>query len=397
MNSVKYYFHAEKFEIDLWAGSLYNNAARRFAVAGERSGIGITQKTIARDLKISLITVSRVFNNSGYVSKELRKRILSYAQEVAYKPNRASQVLVRNTIRTIAVFSSPLPEYFWNDIKRGIHQAWEQIKAFNYEVHYHQIPEFNTQKYCALLSEEIRNGLDAAAFVCKDTFDMNLIIDIVEKAGIPYLFFNVDAPGTGRLCYIGSDYRCGGRLAANFIGKSLSMKLSKRVLIMGFMRKDSMYTAMQDINAERLAGFLSVMREQYPDISCAVEYVNSGPKELDIEFQIFRILKKYRMKTDAVYFIPAYNDTYLRALKEYDYRGLITLQHDIDDSAIDCLASNILTAVVYQNPVLQGYLVVRTLEKILESKTGKQQEDIKIAHTLIFRENIDFLQNHYLI
>lgn len=357
----------------------------------------ITQKTIAKDLKISLITVSRVFNNSGYVSQELRKRILDYAQKVAYKPHRASQVLVRNKIRTIAVFSSPIPEYFWNDIKRGILQAWEQIKAFNYEVHYHQIPEFDTKKYCSLLSKEIRSGLDAAAFVCKDTFDMNRIISIVEKANIPYVFFNVDTPGTRRLCYIGSDYRSGGRLAANFIGKALSMEKSKRVLIMGSARKDPRYSTMPDVNAERLEGFLSVIREHYPDVTCMVEYVNAKPKKISVESQIFQILKDYRKKTDAVYFIPAYNDAYLQALKIYNYKEHITLQHDIDDSAINCLENNILTAVVFQNPVLQGYMVVRTLEKILESKAREQLKDIEITHSLIFRENISFLQNLYWI
>jgi LacI family transcriptional regulator len=354
----------------------------------------ITQQKIARDLGISFMTVSRVFNNSGYVSKDLRKRILDYAKKTEYQPNKASQVMVRNKIRTIAVFSSAMPEYFWNDIKKGVFQAAEYIKFFNYVVHYHRVPDFDTKKYCSLLSREIKNGLDAAAFVCQDIFDMNRIIGMVEEADIPYLLYNIDAPGTGRLCYIGSNYRSGGRLAANFIGKSLEKKHAGRALAIGFVRKDFRYSAMPDINSERLEGFLSVMKERFPGVRCDVEYINA---KSDAERQIMRIIKKYRDSTDAVYFIPAYNDAYRRALERYGGGRLITLQHDIDDSAEKCLENDLLTAVVFQDPILQGYTVVRTLENILESKKREHLKDIEIAHTLIFRDNVNFIRNHYLI
>ena len=354
----------------------------------------ITQKEIARDLGISFMTVSRAFNNSGYVSQELRKQILDYAKKKGYEPHRASQVLVRNTIRTIAVFSSTMPEYFWEDIKKGVFQAAEQIKFFNYTVHFHKVPDFDTKKYCALLSKEIKNDLNAAAFVCQDIFDMNRIIGMVEKANIPYLLYNVDAPSTGRSCYIGSDYRSGGRLAANFIGKALELKQNSRALVVGFIRKEFRFPAMPDINAERLDGFLSVMKARFPHVSCSVEYVNAKD---GAEEQVTRILKTYRKKTNAVYFIPAYNEIYHDVLERFNYRGIITLQHDIDDSAVHCLENDLLTAVVFQDPVLQGYTVVRTLEKILESKNPGRLGDIEIAHNLVFRDNIRFLRNHYLI
>ena len=354
----------------------------------------ITQKTIARDLGISFMTVSRVFNNSGYVSKELRKQILDYAEKKGYEPHRASQVLVRNTIRTIAVFSSAMPEYFWDDIKRGVYRAAEQIKFFNYDVHYHRVNDFDTGKYCNLLSREIKNGLSAAAFVCQDIFDMNRIIGMVEKAGIPYLLYNVDAFGTRRLCYIGTDYRSGGRLAANFIGKALERKQAGTALAIGFIRKENRFPAMPDINAERLEGFLSVMGVRFPGISCKVEHVNA---KSDAERQIMQIARAYRKKVDAVYFIPAFNEIYHRSLEKYGYRGLITLQHDADDSAISCLENDLLTAVVFQDPVLQGYTVVRILENILESKNPGRIKDIEIAYNLVFRDNINLLHNHYLM
>jgi ABC-type sugar transport system substrate-binding protein len=96
-----------------------------------------------------------------------------------------------------------------------------------------------------------------------------------------------------------------------------------------------------------------------------------------------------------VYLVPAYNSGFLAALERYDYRRTITVVHDVNEQAIASLDSGLLTAVVYQDPVLQGYRAVRTLETSLESKYRERLRDIEIAHTLVFRENVNFLRNHY--
>jgi LacI family transcriptional regulator len=353
----------------------------------------ITQKTIARDLGISLVTVNRALNNSGYVSKQLKERIIAYVRERSYVPHRASQVLVRNTIRTLAVFSSTTPDYFWDDIKRGVLYAAKYVEPFNYEVHYHRIPDYDTKKFIRLLKQEIAGGLSAAAFVSNWFYDMDAILGMVEKAGIPYVFYNVDAPGTNHICYIGADYSSGGRLAANFIGKSLSIMHSDGRVLCIAVRKDSERLSNEpDINAARLRGFREAMEEMYPGIEIYAEFVNINVR-ISREKQIRSFLEKYEHKVDAVYFIPAYNSQFLEQLIQFDYSNTITLLHDIDDMTLSCLKNNILTAVVYQDPVLQGFVTIRTLERILETK--ELIKDIEIPHTLIFKENVDFLKNHY--
>ncbi|MDR3247612.1 MAG: LacI family transcriptional regulator [Treponema sp.] len=357
----------------------------------------MTQKDIARDLGISLITVQRALNDSGYVSAELKKRIFDYVKKKSYVPHRASQALVRNKVRNIGVFSSSSPEYFWDDIQRGVMNVAEHIRPFNYTVHYHRIPDFDTEKYCAVLKKSIRQGLDAAAFVSQPVFDMEKIIAIAENAGIPYLMYNVDDPGNGRLCYIGANYRAGGRLAANYIGKALSLKRSGKVLVIGFDGEQFRYASRPTVNPERLEGFLEVMRVQYPAVKCRVANLTGVPNDPGADQQIFRLLKEHEKSVDAVYFIPAFNTAFHRGLEQLDYRQTITVQHDIDTAALKGLDENLITAVVFQDPILQGYMAVRVLEQFLESKKSKIPADIEIAHTLILRENINFLRNHYLL
>jgi LacI family transcriptional regulator len=353
--------------------------------------MGITQKEIARDLGISLITVSRAFNNSGYVSKELRKRIKNYAKKKAYEPHRASQVLVRNAIRILGVFSSTTPEFFFDDIKKGVFNAAEIIKHFNYEIHYYRIPDGDTKKYIQMLKREIKNGLDAVALVNQKTFfNMEDIIKVIEKSSIPYLLYNIDDPETNRICYIGTDYSAGGRLVANFIGKSLSVKGNGTVLVINILTDVE-----PELHSERLKGFLEVIRGQYPKITCQIEHLG-GKSKLSAEDQLHELLKKYEHKVDAVYLIPASQSIFLRFLEQLEYSNTITVLHDIDDIILHNLETGLLTAAVYQDPILQGYIVVRTMERILESNIRTRQKDIEIAHTLVFKENVDFTWKRFI-
>jgi LacI family transcriptional regulator len=356
----------------------------------------ITQKDIAKKLGISLITVSRAFNNSGYVSPELKKRIFDYAKKQSYVPHRASQILVRNKTRSIAVFTSTFPSFVWDDIERGVRSAAEYIRPLNYDVHFFRIPDFDTERYLKTLKREIRNGLDAAAFIGTCRYPMKEITALAEKAGIPYIFYNVDDPETNRLCYIGADYVAGGRLAANFIGKALGLKGTGKVLVIGVNEDPERMTDGPDINAKRIRGFLEVFKSRYPFVASRIVYVDEKAKT-GVDVQIKNLLKNNEGKVDAVYFVPAYTGNFLDGLAIYDYHRAITLLHDVNDQALRCLENGCLTALVFQDLVLQGYTAVRTLESILESKSRERLRDIEIVHTLIFRENINYLKNHYLL
>lgn len=354
----------------------------------------MTQKDIARGLGISLITVSRALNGTGYVSKELKDRILSYAKEHEYVPHKASQVLVRNKIRTIVLFSSSLPAYFWNDIRKGVQTAAKEIMPFNYVVRYHTIAEFDTEAYITLLKQEINSGLDAVGFVNQRKYDMQRIIETIKAAGIPFVTFNTDAPESGRLRYIGSNYAAGGALAANFIGNTLLHSPRKRVLVINVNEHEYVRSEEPDINAKRLAGFERTMQHSFPDISCETVSLTSQLQEQCKDTQIEDLLREYKGSIEAVYLIPAFNTTFLEALERLDYRGTITVLHDIDTAISRYLEHGVLTAAIYQNPVLQGYYGIKTLEYILESKQATALPDIEITHNLILAENRDLLRTH---
>ena len=358
--------------------------------------MGVTQQEIADALDLSLITVHRALNNSGYVSRELKARILAYAQEVRYVPHKASQILKRNKLRKIAVFSSTLPEYFWNDIGTGITIGAEQVQPFNYQVNYHTIAERNSKQYLQTLREEIRGGLEAVAFVNQWIYDMESIISEIDQAGLPYLTLNVDAPRSKRLCYIGPDYRAGGRLAAEYLGKTLRFKKDPRVLVINSPSEVRADSDAPDINRLRYEGFLAVTEKHFGRISHEVGYLTTDMRSRKVESQIEELLASKRGSYDALYLISAFNAQFIQALERQAQGDTVIVLHDLDPSSNDYLEKNLMAAVIYQNPILQGYYAVKILENMLESGHPPDVREINIVHSIVMNENRELYRNHYL-
>jgi len=356
----------------------------------------VTQQDIADALGISLITVHRALHSSGYVSDMLKARILAYAKEVTYVPHKASQILKRNKVRKVAVFSSTLPRYFWNDIKTGITIGSEQIQPFNYQVSYHMIPDRNSRLYLARLKSAVADGVEAVAFVNQWIYDMKSIIAYIDRVGIPYLTLNVDAPNSRRLCYIGPDYRAGGRLAAEYIGKNLLFRKNPRVLVITMRPEGIEDPHAPDINNLRYEGFRAVLRKSFSRIHHEVGYLTSEMRSKEVESQIQALLVSRKSKVDAIYLIAAYNAQFIQALEKSPRPRTLVVLHDLDPSSNQYLERNMLTAVIYQNPILQGYYAVKILENMLESGHPPDIKQINIVHSIIMNENKDLYRNHYL-
>ncbi len=363
---------------------------------GQECDMRITQKEIAKRLGISLITVSRALNGTGYVSQDLKDEITAFAKKHNYVPSKASQVLVRNKQRRIALFSSSLPAYFWDEIRRGVDVAAQQLEGFNYRITYHNIPEYDSDLYISELERLYEAGLDAVGFVNQRKYDMDRIIAKIDSFNIPYVTFNVDAPRSKRTCYIGSDYAAGGRIAAEFIGKMLRLKEQSSVLVINLNEDTSTYSDAPDINTERLKGFLQIMREQYPRIACEIRMITTHYQPELMDSQIRDILTEREGKVDAVYLIPAFNRLFLDAIDTLDYHNTVTVLHDLDKTAISHLETNLLTAAIYQNPILQGYYTVKVLERILEAPEGTPFENTEIIHNIVMAENKDLVTNLYV-
>lgn len=69
-----------------------------------------TIKDIAKQAGVSAATVSRVINNSGYVSTETRNLVENAIAELKYVPNRHAQNLRRGSTRNLGIITSTLED-----------------------------------------------------------------------------------------------------------------------------------------------------------------------------------------------------------------------------------------------------------------------------------------------
>ena len=89
----------------------------------------LTMKDIARELGVSVATVSRALSDSASISRERRKAIQQYAREHNYFPNIIAEQLRhsrRNPSRAIGVIIPELVHYYFMTILKGIEEEAEQ-------------------------------------------------------------------------------------------------------------------------------------------------------------------------------------------------------------------------------------------------------------------------------
>jgi LacI family transcriptional regulator len=84
--------------------------------------MAVTLRDVAAKAGVSPITASRALNNSGYVSRELRDRVLAAASELSYVPNAVASSLRSSKTQLLALLAGVINP-FWAAVARGIEEV----------------------------------------------------------------------------------------------------------------------------------------------------------------------------------------------------------------------------------------------------------------------------------
>lgn len=82
--------------------------------------MAITMKDIARDLGVSVVTVSKVLRNHSDISAETRKRVRQRMKELNYQPNPAARALLTGKTNLIGLIVPDLVHSFFSQVAKGI-------------------------------------------------------------------------------------------------------------------------------------------------------------------------------------------------------------------------------------------------------------------------------------
>ncbi len=82
-----------------------------------------TISDVARKAGVSTMTVSRVINNSGYASPEVRDRVMATVVELGYVPNALARSLHVKRTHTLALVLTDIGNPFFTTMARGVEDA----------------------------------------------------------------------------------------------------------------------------------------------------------------------------------------------------------------------------------------------------------------------------------
>ncbi len=128
-----------------------------------------------------------------------------------------------------------------------------------------------------------------------------------------------DAPTSGRTMF------AGGRLAADFIARTLQLSQKKEVLVLQCSEQELSQAKGPNINKMRLEGFLDLMNQSFPAITIHLEYFDTKLQAEEKDNQILNLVRNYQNKVQAMYLIPAFNTDFLHALDATGVHDTITV------------------------------------------------------------------------
>jgi LacI family transcriptional regulator len=172
----------------------------------------VTMQDIARDLKVSVVTVSKVLRNQGRISEATRKRVLQRAKKLNYQMNWVARSLVTRRTYTIGLLLPEFAHPFFGEIARAVAHT---VRPHGYHVvisSFEEDPELEMSEVDSLLARQV-DGLIIATAQPSRHLDL---FKRVQERKTPFVL--IDRPIRGlRVCFVGVDNRAIGRLATEHL------------------------------------------------------------------------------------------------------------------------------------------------------------------------------------
>jgi LacI family transcriptional regulator len=90
-----------------------------------------TMRDVAKRAGVSIITVSRVINETSYVREETQARVRAAIEELQYVPNQIASSLRSRQTKALALLLPTITNSFWTNIARG---AEDEAEAYGYSL-----------------------------------------------------------------------------------------------------------------------------------------------------------------------------------------------------------------------------------------------------------------------
>jgi LacI family transcriptional regulator len=246
----------------------------------------VTMMDIARDLKVSVVTVSKVLRNQGRISDATRERVLQRAQQTNYQMNWVARSLVTRRTFTIGLLLPEFAHPFFSEIARVITQT---VRPHGYHVViscFEENPHLEAGEADSLLARQV-DGLIIASSQPAGHLDL---FKRLQQRKVPYVL--IDRPVVGlRACFVGVDNHTMGKLP------------TEHLIEQGCSRIAHLHGPEMGIAGERLRGYQLALTQR--GFRANPNYIVAGGQQVASGYQGMRQLLSLRPLPDGVL---CYND-----------------------------------------------------------------------------------------
>lgn len=170
----------------------------------------IRLKDIARDLGVSVITVSKALRNHQDISPATRARVLKRVKELNYRPNYAARALVTGRTHMMGLVVPDLVHAFHSEVAKGLAGVLRKSGFTLLISSSDEDPEIERQAIDQFLARRVDALLVASTQWTVEAFRR------VEEAGVPYILLDRNFAGLAAN-FVGVDDELVGRIATQHL------------------------------------------------------------------------------------------------------------------------------------------------------------------------------------
>ena len=238
----------------------------------------VTLKDIAKELGVTVGTVSHALNGLDDISEPMKKKVFDTAKKLGYIQNSSAAALRSGKTKTVAII---IPDLSNPHIAYQIKLIEDKLKASGYSVIILNTNENSEEEYTAIVTA-LGKSVDGI-LLCPSQHDRENL-DFLKRSEVPYIligryFSDSDSD------YVSADDFKGGYLA----GKYLISKGKKNPLYIGAYRYiEASEKRFLGLRSAFLEAGISISEDRFIEISprseipdCVIKKVNSAIPDFD--------------------------------------------------------------------------------------------------------------------
>jgi ribose transport system substrate-binding protein len=278
--------------------------------------------------------------------------------------------------RRIVIVTKALDSEFWQTLKSGAEEAARQHPDVELSVLAPE-REINIDQQVSIIEDQILKKVSALAVVPGGIAEVSPVLDKAKAAGIPVLIVDNDTPWPGKLSYIGTDNRLGGKLAGDYVVKILGGR-GKVAIVRGILGVTS--------HEDRVAGFQQAIA-QAPGIQIVT--IQPANSERASALTVMENILTSNPELNAVF---ATSDQMalgaMEAVAAQHMTGkVMVVGFDAGKEAVRGVKSGEISAVIAQYPANMGKQAVEAAIKAIQGEPIAKVIDTGTA--LVTKENAD--------